>query len=257
MIVTVGCVAGVMLFLQSLAKMNVRWMNVPVEVRRDLLRALQREGARGEGGAAQATAIIYHSLGKLNCKWADMQLDLEGADCDSYEDGRDGDRDAGGVHYALQRLLHENIDRMDCQNLANTLSGIRDMDALLLQPSVSIKNELVPLSAQTVEALLSAVVCKLSGESGKGSSEDGEGFSVDGLVAVCLGIAYLDSVRLSRGGLGWRAAPRELLLRAVSRHIKNSDRDLSAMQSAQLRLGLERLGWFHYLGAKEKSALLL
>ena len=64
-----------MLCLQALAKMKVRWMYIPVSVRRDLLTAIMRESVVSQD-ASQAIAIIVHSLGKLNCKWTEMDSNL-------------------------------------------------------------------------------------------------------------------------------------------------------------------------------------
>lgn len=64
-----------MLCLQALAKMKVRWIYIPVMVRRDLLIVVRRESDVSQD-ASQAVAIIMHSLGKLNCKWAEMDFNL-------------------------------------------------------------------------------------------------------------------------------------------------------------------------------------
>lgn len=101
---------------------------------------------------------------------------------------------------------------MDCQNLANVLSGIRDMDAL----SDSGRGTLSPA---VVGSLLDAVASKLpsydakeieqeeekeesshsrrSGESrasrlDSSSSSDRDRFTTDGLVALCLALCYID-----------------------------------------------------------------
>lgn len=64
-----------MLCLQALAKMKVRWIYIPASVRRDLLTVVERESDVSQD-ASQAVAIIFHSLGKLNCKWAEMESNL-------------------------------------------------------------------------------------------------------------------------------------------------------------------------------------
>ena len=47
-------------------------MYIPVSVRRDLLTVVIRESVVSQD-ASQAIAIIVHSLGKLNCKWTEME----------------------------------------------------------------------------------------------------------------------------------------------------------------------------------------
>ena len=114
--------------------------------------------------------------------------------------------ESNGISEALQSLLGQSIHRMDCQNLANVLSGIRDMDAL----SDSGRGTLSPA---VVGSLLDAVASKLpsydakeieqeeekeesshsrrSGESrasrlDSSSSSDRDRFTTDGLVTLCL-----------------------------------------------------------------------
>ena len=168
---------------------------------------------------------------------------------------------------------------MDCQNLANVLSGIRDMDAL----SDSGRGT---LSLAVVGSLLDAVASKLpsydakeieqeeekeesshsrsSGESrasrlDSSSSSDRDRFTTDGLVALCLALCYIDRHTGTQLSLLRAQDSSNSLLKGVMRAVSAccSSGALTSTQAALLLRGLEELGWLRFLSPKSKAALLL
>jgi hypothetical protein len=150
---------------------------------------------------------------------------------------------------------------MDCQNLANVLSGIRDMDALCDSSGGDWTVISAALSPAAVSSLLEAVGRKLSTPSGDAESRVNimdnrdDHFSVDGLVALCLSLCYIDrniGSQLSRDS-------SSLLLKGIVRAISSScsSGTLTPSQAAPLLRGLEELGWLKFLSPKNQATLLL
>lgn len=145
---------------------------------------------------------------------------------------------------------------MDCQNLANVLSGIRDMDAL----SDSSRGGSTPaLAPALVSSLLDAVASKLSLNSGevqdrRSAVDNRDHFSVDGLVALCLSLCYINR------NIGTQLSHDEnSLLKGLVRAISSScsSGNLTPSQAVPLLRGLEDLGWLKFLSPKVQAALLL
>ena len=168
---------------------------------------------------------------------------------------------------------------MDCQNLANVLSGIRDMDAL----SDSGRGT---LSLAVVGSLLDAVASKLpsydakeieqeeekeesshsrrsGGESrasrlDSSSSSDRDRFTTDGLVALCLALCYIDRhTGTPQLSLLRAQDSSNSLLKGIMRAVSACCRSV-ALTSIQAALFIAaRTGRARVVAPKSKAALLL
>eukprot|EP00597_Dinobryon_sp_UTEXLB2267_P001613 CAMPEP_0170075640 /NCGR_PEP_ID=MMETSP0019_2-20121128/12747_1 /TAXON_ID=98059 /ORGANISM="Dinobryon sp., Strain UTEXLB2267" /LENGTH=932 /DNA_ID=CAMNT_0010286751 /DNA_START=635 /DNA_END=3433 /DNA_ORIENTATION=+ len=266
---------GSMMCLQALAKMQVRWIHIPGHVRRVLLSAIIREAhssaspiedaqewQEGQGplrqGQSQAIAIIVHSLGKLNSKWSELEMDF-------YSDTSLEDQEQCGLQDALLRLLSAQLPAMDCQNLANLLSGLRDM-AVPWSHSEGEQRGFLKVAALpgTIQrALLTAVSEKLAAENQWSRKEKTRDcFTPAGLVALCLTFEALSLQRdpplvalcSLQGGAQWSFPPTvvEQLLRAVGA----SSGEFSELERPVVVRCLSRLGWLPLLADSDRQALM-
>jgi hypothetical protein len=162
---------------------------------------------------------------------------------------------------------------MDCQNLANVMSGMRDMGLSWSHSSRAATEErgwlpLAPSLPEPVQvSLVTAITRKLqeqtsqTEEGRKGGGGRGEGsfevkrdaFSCEGLAALCLSVHHVDLTLRESGALGLQTHPD--LSVALTRAVAHSVDRFSSLQAPLVLRGLVGLGWLHLLNRSSEDAL--